>query len=117
MKSLDGVNQTLALLGQAAGDAHTVGQTERCAVAHDEAMPQERASEAGAIADAHQDKVSHRRLNLEAEVRQSLSEQTPRACDKCSRRPATQHSTSAPRRAGTKLSTSSRWAAAIPSRA
>ena len=69
MKSLDGVNQTLALLGQAAGDAHTVGQTEGCAVAHDDAMRQKRASEAGAIADTHQDKVRQRWLNLEAEVR------------------------------------------------
>jgi len=32
-------------------------------------MRQKRASEAGAIADAHQDKVRQRWLNLEAEVR------------------------------------------------
>ena len=59
MKSLDGLKQTLALRGQAAGDAHTVGQTERCAVAHDEAMRQERAAKTGTVADMDQHEVGH----------------------------------------------------------
>src|SRR5579859_10532 len=79
--SRDGLDQALTLRRQAAGDAHTVGQTERCAVAHDEAMRQERAAKSGAVADVDQQKIGHRRLDFESESGQSFREQPSRLSD------------------------------------
>src|SRR5579859_2377845 len=55
--SRDGLDQALAIIGQAAGDAHPVGQTERGAVAHDDPLLEERAPKTGAVADVDQHEV------------------------------------------------------------
>src|SRR5258708_14099826 len=76
-----GLDQALALLGQAAGDAHTIRQTERCTVPHHEPVRQQRATEVGAIADVDQNEVGEGRLDREPEVCQAVRQQSPRLCD------------------------------------
>src|SRR5437899_10288114 len=75
---LDGTEQTNTILGEAARDTYVPRQTERRAIADHQSMRQECAAESGTVAYLYQHEIGRGRLDLKAQLCETLSQQLAR---------------------------------------
>ena len=80
---LDGTEQTNTVLGEAARDTYVPRQTERRTIADHQSMRQECAAESGTVAYLYQHEIGRGRLDLKAQLRETLSQQLARVLDHC----------------------------------